>query len=88
MEKLKSKSPYIFIAMATISFIVFYLRKKIRQLFISDKEKSKMIQDAIESVRREYDKKPEFDTSEMIKSARTERDRYLMAYSKYGHQHK
>jgi hypothetical protein len=88
MEKLKSKSTYIFIAVATISFTAFYLRKKIRRLLALDKEKLKTIQEAIESVRREYETKPSIDTSEMVKSARNERDRYLMAYGKYGHKHK
>jgi len=86
MEKLKSKSPYIFIAMASISFIIFYLRKRIRLRVMSDERKAKMIQDVINEVRQEQKNKDLI--SEMIKQGRDERTSQIMAFSKYGHKHK
>jgi hypothetical protein len=86
MEKLKSKSPYIFIAMASISFMVFYFRKKIRFRIMSDERKAKMIQDVINEVRQEQKNKDSI--SEMIKQGRDERANQIMAFSKYGHKHK
>lgn len=85
MEKLKSKSPYIFIAMASISFIAFYFTKKIRRLMMSEGKKVKMIQEAIEEVRREQEKKQSDEILNIIKS---ERDKQTMAFSKYGHRHR
>lgn len=81
MEKLKSKNIYILIAMASISFIAYFLRKKILSLLTSEEKKARMIQQAIDEVRREQ-------AADLIKSEREKQASQIMAFSKYGHQHK
>ena len=86
MEKLKAKSPYVFLMMASLSFVVFYFRKKIRNMMMSDAKKAKMIQEVIDEVRCEQQKR--YDATSIIKQSRDERANQIMAFSKYGHQHK
>jgi hypothetical protein len=52
---------------------------------MSESKKVKMIQEAIEEVRREQEKKQSDEILNIIKS---ERDKQTMAFSKYGHRHR
>jgi hypothetical protein len=88
MEKLKSKSPYILIAMASLSFIAFYFRKKIRNLILSESRKAQKIQDVIEQVQSEQKEKWDPKFLEMVNQSHAEREKYLITHNKYGHQHK
>lgn len=88
MEKLKSKSTYIFIAVASLSFMVFYFRLKFRRLMQSKMKKSKMIQEVVQQMQSEQHKKYSDDFLSMVKKSHEERANQILAFSKYGHRHK
>lgn len=88
MEKLKNKSPYIFIAMASVSFVAFYFRRKFRLFMMSKMKKSKMIQEVVEQLQHEQHAKYSDDFLSMVKKSHDQSANKILAFTKYGHQHK
>lgn len=74
--------------MTSVSVMVFYFRKKIRNMMMSDAKRAKMIQEVIDEVRREQHNKYSDDFLSMVKKSHDERANQILALGKYGHKHK